>query len=70
MPNRSQPKTPYYEIPYVRFACPIGMTWDLPFTYQPPTNGAKREWLNDEDGWQTVTKHSKPKKCKVPGHYH
>ena len=56
MPRRALPTNPYYEVPYLRYACPIGMTWDQPFTYQPPTNSAKREYVDDEDGWTTVPK--------------
>ena len=62
MPRRSLPTNPYFEIPYVRFLCPIDQTWDQPFTYQPPTNGAKREYVDDEDGWTTVPKRTQRKK--------
>lgn len=47
------------------FPCPTGLeeTQGLHPKQMPPyvniSNGAPREWRNDEDGWQTVRRHKK-----------
>lgn len=47
------------------FPCPTGLeetqglnAKNVPI-YETISNGAHREWRNDEDGWQTIRRHKK-----------